>query len=47
MIRLENDSLTREIAFYPYDALHSAKAVDGVCRFYVSNDALDALRAAP
>ena len=47
VIRLENDSLTREIAFYPYDALHSAMAVDGVCRFYVSNDALDALSAAP
>ncbi|MBQ9264722.1 MAG: DUF4340 domain-containing protein, partial [Clostridia bacterium] len=42
-IILENDTLTREIAFYAYDALHSAMAVDGVCRFYVENSTLQAL----
>lgn len=42
-ILLQNDALTREIAFYPYDALHSAMAVDGVCVFYVENSAVEAL----
>ncbi len=46
-IVLENAALTRVIAFTPYDALHSAMTVDGVCRYYVENSALDALLPAP
>lgn len=42
-IVIENDNLRREIAFVPYDDLHSAMLVDGVCRFYVSNAALQSL----
>lgn len=45
-ILAESNSITREIAFYPYDALHSAMAVDGVCLFYVENAALKALAEA-
>lgn len=37
---IENDALERVISFTPYDDLHSAMAVDGVCRFYVTNAAL-------
>lgn len=45
-ILAESNSIIREIAFYPYDALHSALAVDGVCRYYVENAALKALAEA-
>ena len=45
-ILAESNAITREIAFYPYDALHSAMAVDGVCLFYVENAALKALAEA-
>ena len=44
---LKNETLTRVIAFYPFDSLHSAMAVDGVCRFYVANDRLASLLKAP
>lgn len=46
-IVLENNALTREIAFYPYDALHSAMMVDGTGFYYVENSALEALAPAP
>lgn len=46
-IALENSALTRDIAFYAYDALHSAMAVDGTCRYYVDNSALEALADTP
>ena len=36
-LTLKNDELTRTLAFYPYDALHSALLVDGVGVFYTDN----------
>ena len=46
-VTLENDALRRTVAFYPYDALHSAMTVDGVCLYYVENTALNALLSPP
>jgi len=40
VIRLYFNGDEREVAFYPYDALHWAVAVDGTARFYVSREAL-------
>ncbi len=42
-VTIENDAMTRVVSFTPYDDLHSAMAVDGVCRFYVTNAALQAV----
>lgn len=36
-LTLKNDELTRTLAFYSYDALHSVLSVDGVSVFYVDN----------
>lgn len=44
-IFLQSNSIARELLFYPYDALHAAMTVDGVCRYYVENSALAALAA--
>lgn len=44
VIRLIFDGGVREAAFYPYDALHWAVAVDGTPRFYVSREALTNVR---
>lgn len=38
---LKYDSGERTIAFYPYDALHAAIAIDGVVRHYVTLSQLD------
>ena len=46
-VTLENGGLTREIAFYPYDALHDAMAVDGVYRYFVSAAKVQSLLTAP
>ena len=46
-ILLENDHLTREIALYPYDALHDAVAVDGVALDYVEKTWLDRVTDTP
>ena len=41
VIRLYTETALREVAFYPYDALHWAVSVDGTPRFYVSCEALN------
>ena len=41
VIRLYTESMVREVAFYPYDALHWAVSVDGTPRFYVTREALN------
>ena len=46
-ITLQNAEMTREIAFYPYDALHCAMAVNGVCLYYVDSACLDVINACP
>ena len=46
-ILLENDSCTRRIDFYPYDALHDALAVDGAALYYVQKAWLDGVANAP
>ena len=46
-IVLENQTLTRVISFYPYDALHDAMAVDGVFQFYVEKSWLDRVWETP
>lgn len=46
-IMLENQTLTRIISFYSYDALHDAMAVDGVFRFYVEKSWLSKVSDTP
>jgi hypothetical protein len=46
-ILLENDNWTRQIDFYPYDALHDALAVDGMALYYVQKTWLDGVMDAP
>lgn len=46
-IVLKNDHLTRVIAFYPYDALHCAVAVDGTALYYVQKTWLDKVKDVP
>ena len=46
-LTLQNDSLTREIALYPFDALHYALAVDGTALYYVSRAWLDQAMRTP
>ena len=46
-IVLKNDTLTRTIALYPYDALHDAIFVDGVGIFYTEKSWLDTVMPAP
>ena len=40
-ITLESQSLTRTIVFTPFDALHDAMTVDGVCLYYVDGGWLE------
>ena len=47
VITLENEHLTRTVAFYPYDALHDALAVDGVALYYIQKTRLDDVGRAP
>lgn len=46
-IELKNESVSRVIEFYPYDALHDALAVDGVALYYVQKTWLDGVADAP
>lgn len=46
-IILQNAEVTREVAFYPYDALHLAMAVNGVCLYYVDGSCLDIINGCP
>ena len=46
-ILLENENWTRQIDFYPYDALHDALAVDGAALYYVQKTWLDGVMDAP
>ncbi len=46
-ILLENESLTRRIEFYPYDALHDAMAVDGTALFYIQKSRVDEAARCP
>lgn len=46
-LTLQTPSLTREIAFYPYDPLYDALAVNGVCLYFVENSWRSLLSAAP
>ena len=47
IIRLNSEAQAREIALYPYDALHDAIAVDGVCLFYTDKAWLDTVLPLP
>ncbi|MBE5781885.1 MAG: DUF4340 domain-containing protein [Clostridiales bacterium] len=40
---IKSQSISREISFYPYDALHSAMAVDGESLYYIETAKLDML----
>jgi len=46
-LTLQSQSVTRRLAFYPYDALHMALSLDGECLYYVERSFLTALNAAP
>lgn len=46
-ITIQNDHLTRTVAFYPYDTLHDAMAVDGVALFYIQKSRVDAVMDLP
>ncbi|MBR6185074.1 MAG: DUF4340 domain-containing protein [Clostridia bacterium] len=46
-IILKNDHLTRTVAFYPFDTLHDAMAVDGVALFYIQKSRVDAVMDLP
>ena len=46
-ITVETPVLTREIAFYPYDALHAVMTVDGTGLFYLEKTALSVLENLP
>ncbi len=46
-LTLCNTDLTRQIALYPYDALHHALVIDGVGVFYVENRFWKTAQAAP
>ena len=47
VLTLESGALTREIALYPYDALHDALTVDGTALYYVSREWLNAAERLP
>lgn len=42
-ITLKSQSITREISFYSYDALHDAMAVDGVSLYYIEKSTLETI----
>ena len=46
-LRLATPSLSREILFYPYDGLHDALSVNGICIYYVENNWRALLDQAP
>lgn len=46
-LTLRNTEITRQIALYPYDALHHALVIDGVGIFYVETSFLETAQAAP
>lgn len=46
-ILLTSQETARVISFYPYDALHDAMAVDGVCVFYIEKSFLNTLVPLP
>ena len=46
-IILQNDHITRVIAFYPYDALHLAMAVDGEAVYYIEKSWMDSVLPLP
>ena len=46
-ITLTNDSLTRTITLWPFDALHDAIDLDGVALYYIRNTWLDEIGEAP
>ncbi len=44
---LQTEAMERTISFYPFDALHAAVDVDGVCLYYIEKDALSLMKALP
>lgn len=46
-IILRSNSIVRTVAFYPYDALHCALAVNGTALYYTPRDWLDRVRILP
>ena len=46
-IVLTNETMTRTITFYAYDALHAAMGVDGTYLYYIEKDFFQSIAPAP